>query len=68
MTISEQDSVITIEDENSNKITMDSSGITIEAASTLTLKGGSEVKVEAPSVKVNGSATTEIKGGMVKIN
>lgn len=68
VTISEQDSVITIEDENSNKITMDSSGITIEAASTLTLKGGSSVKIEAPNVSVNGSGTTEIKGGMVKIN
>ncbi len=68
VTISEQDSVITIEDENSNKITMDSNGITIEAASTLTLKGGSSVKIEAPSISVNGSGTTEIKGGMVKIN
>ena len=68
VTISEQDSIISIEDENSNKITMDSSGITIEAASTLTLKGGSSVKIEAPSVSVNGSGTTEIKGGLVKIN
>lgn len=68
VTISEQDSLIKIEDENSNKITMDSNGITIEAASTLTLKGGSAVKVDAPSVSVNGSGTTEIKGGMVKIN
>lgn len=68
VTISEQDSIISIEDEKSNKITMDSSGITIEAASTLTLKGGSSVKIEAPSVSVNGSGTTEIKGGLVKIN
>jgi Rhs element Vgr protein len=68
ITISEQDGIISIEDENSNKITMDSSGITIEAASTLTLKGGSSIKIEAPSVSVNGSGTTEIKGGLVKIN
>ena len=68
VTISEQDGIISIEDENSNKITMDSSGITIEAASTLTLKGGSSVKIEAPSISVNGSGTTEIKGGLVKIN
>ena len=68
VTISEQDALIKIEDENGNKITMDSGGITIEAAATLTLKGGSSVKVEAPSVSVNGSGTTEIKGGMVKIN
>jgi len=68
VTISEQDGVIKIEDENSNKITMDSNGITIEAGTTLTLKGGSSVKIEAPSVSVNGSGTTEIKGGLVKIN
>jgi len=68
ITISEQDGIIQIEDENSNKITMDSSGITIEAASSLTLKGGSEVKIEAPNISVNGSAMTEIKGGTVKIN
>lgn len=68
LTISDQDSVITIEDKDNNKITMDSNGITIEAASTLTLKGGSSVKIEAPSVSVNGSGSTEIKGGTVKIN
>jgi Rhs element Vgr protein len=68
VTISEQDALIKIEDENGNKITMDSAGITIEAAATLTLKGGAEVKIEAPSVSVNGSGTTTIKGGMVQIN
>ena len=47
---------------------MDQAGITVEAAATLTLKGGSAVKIEAPSVSVNGSGSTEIKGGMVKIN
>ena len=66
--INDQDGSITIEDENSNKWKMDSSGITVEAAGTLTLKGGSEVKIEAPSVSINGSGTTEIKGGVVNIN
>lgn len=68
VTISEQDALIRIEDENGNKITMDQAGITVEAAATLTLKGGSALKIEAPSVSLNGSGTTEIKGGMVKIN
>jgi Rhs element Vgr protein len=68
VTISEQDKLIKIEDEDGNKITMEKAGITIESAKALTLKGGSEVKIEAPSISVNGSSTTEIKGGMVKIN
>jgi Rhs element Vgr protein len=68
VTISEQDKLIKIEDEDGNKITMEKAGITIESAKALTLKGGSEVKIEAPSISVNGSGTTEIKGGMVKIN
>jgi uncharacterized protein involved in type VI secretion and phage assembly len=68
VTISEKDALIKIEDENGNKITMDSGGITVEAAATLTLKGGASVKIEGPSISVNGSGSTEIKGGVVKIN
>jgi Rhs element Vgr protein len=68
VTISEQDKFIKIEDEDGNKITMEKAGITIEAAKALTLKGGTEVSIEAPNVKINGSASTEVKGGMVKIN
>jgi phage baseplate assembly protein gpV len=66
--INDDEGVILIQDGDGNKVKMESSGITIEAASTLTLKGGSQVKIEAPSVSINGSGTTEIKGGIVQIN
>ncbi len=66
--IDDNEGVILIQDADGNKVKMESSGITIQAASTLTLKGGSEVKIEAPSVSINGTGQTEIKGGMVQIN
>ena len=68
ITISEQDKLIKIEDEDGNKITMESAGITIEAAKALNLKGGTEVKIEGPNISINGSGSTEVKGGVVKIN
>lgn len=68
ITLDENSGSIQIEDENSNKITMDSSGITISSGSDLQLKGTSSVKIEAPNISINGSAMTEVKGGLVKIN
>ncbi|HET7896471.1 MAG TPA: phage baseplate assembly protein V, partial [Flavisolibacter sp.] len=59
---------ITIEDENGNKITMESSEVKVEAASNLSLKAGGQLKIEAASISINGSGTTEIKGGIVQIN
>jgi Rhs element Vgr protein len=66
--ISDEDKVIKIEDENGNKVTIESSGITMESAGDLTLKATGKVKLEGAEVSINGSATTEIKGGMVQIN
>lgn len=66
--VDEQAGRILIEDENGNKVEMKSSGIKIEAAAELSLKAGSQLKIEAPMVSLNGSGTTEIKGGMVMIN
>lgn len=68
ITIDENAGSIQIEDENNNKITMDSSGITLSSGSDLQIKGTSSVKIEAPNISINGSAMTEVKGGLVKIN
>ena len=99
VTISEQDGVITIEDENNNKISMDDSAITLESGADIKLSatgdltieaqnitlspsqsfslsaGGSSLSVDsssatlsAPSVSVEGSGTTTVKGGIVMIN
>jgi len=66
--ISEQDNIISMEDENNNKIIMDISGITIETSGALNLKGGSTAIMEAPSITIDGSGITNIKGGIVNIN
>lgn len=66
--IDEQAGKILIEDENGNKISMESSEIKLESAANLTLKAGGQLKIEAPTLSLNGSGTTEIKGGLVQIN
>jgi len=74
--ISGENQSITIEDQNSNKIVLDSSGITIESAKDIVLKANTKLEASAPEVKIEGSATAEfsasgtntIKGGLVQIN
>lgn len=84
LTISDEDGGMTLEDENGNTLTMDSSGITLDSASDLTLKAAGDVKVEGSNVEasaqaqfkaegsagaeVSSSASTTIKGSMVQIN
>ncbi|MBB6109489.1 type VI secretion system tip protein VgrG [Mucilaginibacter lappiensis] len=99
VTISEKEGYIQLEDENNNKVTMDSSAISLQSGADIKLKatgdltieavnislspsssfsvsaGGSSIKadsgsaaISAPSVKVEGSGTATIKGGIVMIN
>jgi len=83
ITLSESDGVIKIEDENSNTLSFDSSGVTLSSGSDLTVKatgtlslkgasvsisGDSDLSASATSVSVSGSGSTEIKGAIVKIN
>ena len=99
ITISEKEDYIQMEDENNNKVTMDSSAISLESGADIKLKatgdlsieatnvsikpsssfemsaGGASIKadsgsaaISAPSVKVEGSGTATIKGGVVMIN
>nr|DAF70613.1 MAG TPA: baseplate assembly protein [Caudoviricetes sp.] len=99
VTISEKEGYIQMEDENNNKVTMDSSAISLQSGADIKLKatgdltieavnislspsssfsvsaGGSSIKadsgsaaISAPSVKVEGSGTATIKGGVVMIN
>ncbi|MEW6428995.1 MAG: type VI secretion system tip protein VgrG [Thermodesulfobacteriota bacterium] len=69
ITLDEDEGKLSIEDENSNLITMTGDGITIEAAQALTLKAGTELSLEAGTgfgmkggteVKVEGGAGVEI--------
>lgn len=82
--LSETDSGIMLEDQNGNKITMNSDGIELSSAKDLILKAALDIKVEATNIelkasagfKAEGSATAEVKGsgmltlqgGLVQIN
>jgi Rhs element Vgr protein len=75
---------ITIQDGTGNKILLETSGITVEAALNLTLKAGATLSLAAPqlAIKADGvmsvegsgglsvksGGVTEIKGSLVKIN
>jgi type VI secretion system secreted protein VgrG len=63
-------------EETTNNYTLKAMEVTIEAKSKIELKvGGSsitmdpgQIELKAPKVSINGSAMTEVKGGIVKIN
>ena len=67
MVFSDQDEGITITDQNSNKIEMNSSGITIDSQSDLTLKAANSVSISGTSVSVDGSESISNTGGSVSI-
>ena len=84
VTLSDNDGTVQIEDENGNTIKMESSGVTIESAKTLTLKAGTDIKLEAVNIMLNpssqfsmtsggseikaGPGNAEFKSAMVKID
>jgi uncharacterized protein involved in type VI secretion and phage assembly len=66
--ISEDSQSIIIEDQNQNKIEMKSDAINIESNTAINMKANGSIKLEAVNIELNGSAISEIKGGLVKIN
>jgi Rhs element Vgr protein len=90
--LSEKDKAITIQDQHGNMIKMESAGITIksakdikmEATGAISIKAGTDVKIDGATIagkasttlelngqasaKVGSSAMLELKGGIVKIN
>ncbi|MFK7785440.1 MAG: type VI secretion system tip protein VgrG [Crocinitomicaceae bacterium] len=83
-TLDEDADVITLEDDHSNIITMDSSGIVMESAGDISIKATGDVNIEGMNVgivanaefKAEGSAGAEVstsaiavlKGSLVQIN
>lgn len=75
---------ILMEDQNSNKITMDSSGISLESSGDIILKASGDIKAEginiqhsaqakfeaegSAGIELSSSAIATIKGSLVKIN
>jgi len=84
VTIDEDADKIQIEDEHSNKITMDSNGIIIDSSKDLTLKAAQNLKLEAPNIsnkaqssfkaeaqgqaQLTASGDVTVKGAFVRIN
>jgi uncharacterized protein involved in type VI secretion and phage assembly len=80
----DKNGTITLKDNDGNKIIMESTAITIEAAQEIKIKAGTSLSIEAmnisikadasleakgsASAKFEGSGMAEIKGGIVKIN
>lgn len=76
ITIDEQSMKIEIKDQNQNKITMDTSGISlqsplnidIKAGAVLTLSGGASLSIGAPSLSVKADANVSIEGAITKLS
>jgi Rhs element Vgr protein len=84
ITVDDDAGIIQIEDENSNKITLDSGGIILESPSDISIKATGDLTLEGTNVsvkanaqfKAEGSAGAEVstsaiavlKGSMVQIN
>lgn len=66
--LSEEDHSIRVSDENGNIIEMTKSKVNIEGQADLTIKAARQIKIEAPNIEINASATNSIKGGLVQIN
>ncbi|MEO9146847.1 MAG: type VI secretion system tip protein VgrG [Ginsengibacter sp.] len=75
ITIDERSMKIEIKDQSQNKITMETSGITLEspanidikAGAVLTLAGGASLSIGAPSLSVKADADVSIQGAVAKL-
>lgn len=64
ITLSDGDKSIILADQNSNKITMNADGIVIESSKALTLKGGTEMKMESGTgFSAKGGTELKLEGG-----
>jgi len=54
---------IKLTDSNSNKITMEQAGVTIESASALTLKAATTLSISAPQLSVKADGELKMEGG-----
>jgi Rhs element Vgr protein len=84
ISVDEDAGVIQLEDENGNKFTLNSDGVTIESCKDVIIKATGDVKVEGVNIEIKASAqlkaegsagaelssgaTAKIKGSIVEIN
>lgn len=63
VTLSDKDGIVQVEDENGNKITFESSGVTVESASALKLKAATDITLEAVNIKLTPSSQFTVSAG-----
>jgi Rhs element Vgr protein len=66
--ISDEDKGVVIKDENGNSFEMNDKGVTINSASSLTLKASDDVTIEGTTVSISGSQSVSASGGSVSIS
>ena len=73
--LDEQGGKIEVKDQNNNKITMDSSGITVDSPLNVTIKAGvdcsisagASLSISATSVSIKADANMDVEGALTKI-
>jgi len=73
--LDEQGTKIEIVDQNSNKVTMDTSGITVDspmnvtikAGANMTISAGASLSISAASVSVKADADLDVEGALAKV-
>jgi Rhs element Vgr protein len=63
ITISESDAVMTVEDENGNKISMDASAVSVESSANITIKATGDLTIEATNITLKPSANFSLSAG-----
>jgi len=66
--ISEDDHSITIEDENSNKMVMNNTEISLTGSKDIHIKSNATVKIEGTAIEISASGNLKLKGSIVLIN
>ena len=61
--MNDTENIISLKDATGNKITMEPSGITIEAATVLTLKAGTSLSIAAPQLSMKADGELKLEGG-----
>jgi len=64
ITLSEDDTSVILEDQNTNKITLDADGISISSAQALKLSATTEISIESgTSLSIKGGTALKLEGG-----
>ncbi len=68
MTISEQDGVVSLEDENGNQISMDSNGITVQSQADIKLTATGDLTIQANNISLSPNISFSLSAGASSVN